>query len=89
MRWSWSRSRRGTGGVTAFIDEHAEIVGPLSEGRGELAVLFEPAAALQHALRLGLIFPEVGRGGARLEAVQFVGRVSGFKDSSTDRQPVC
>jgi cytoskeletal protein CcmA (bactofilin family) len=27
VRWPWGRSRRGTGGVTAFIDEHAEIEG--------------------------------------------------------------
>jgi hypothetical protein len=70
------------------LEQHTEIVGALPQRRGQLAVLFETAAALQHALRFGLIFPEVGRGGARLEAVQFVGRVSAFKDSSAGQQRV-
>ena len=71
------------------FDEHAEVVALLLERRDELAVLFEAAAALQDALRFGLVFPEVGRGGARLETVQFVSGVSAFKDSSADRQHGC
>jgi hypothetical protein len=44
---------------------------------------------LQHLLRFGLVFPEIGRGGARLEAGQFFFRAGGFKDSSADPQRVC
>jgi hypothetical protein len=50
------------------LDEHGEIVALLLQRLGEIAILFEPAAALQDLLRFGLIFPEIGRGGARLEA---------------------
>ena len=50
------------------FDEHGEIVALLLERRHQIAVLLEPPAALQHLLRFGLIFPEIGRGGARLEA---------------------
>jgi len=70
------------------LDEDAEVVALLLERCHELAVLFEAAAALQDALGFGLVFPEVGRGGARLEAGQFIRGVSAFKDSSADRQPV-
>jgi hypothetical protein len=31
-------------------------------------ILLKAAAALQHLLGFGLILPEIGRGGARLEA---------------------
>jgi hypothetical protein len=81
----------GVNGLTRGrpLEEHAEIVCPLPEGRRQFAVLLEAAASLEHALRLGLVLPEVGRGGARLETIQFFSRVSGLKDSSTDRQRVC
>jgi hypothetical protein len=52
----------------------------------QIAVLLEPAAALQRLLRFGLILPEIGRGRARLEAVQLFFRMVCFKDSSADRQ---
>jgi hypothetical protein len=31
-------------------------------------ILLETPAALEHLLGFGLVFPEIGRGGARLEA---------------------
>ena len=68
------------------LDEDAEVVALLLERRHELAVLFEAAAALQDALGFGLVFPEIGRGGARLEAGQFFSGVGAFKDSSADPQ---
>jgi hypothetical protein len=42
---------------------------------------------LQHALRFGLILPEIRRGGTRFKAIQFVGGMCAFKDSSANRQP--
>ena len=43
----------------------------------QIAILLEPPAALQDLLRFGLVLPEIGRGGARLEAGQFfVGRAA-------------
>jgi len=69
--------------------EHGKIVAPLPERQHEIAILFQAATALQELLRFGLVFPEIGRGGARLQAVQFVSRAGGFKDSSVARQRVC
>jgi hypothetical protein len=43
---------------------------------------------LQHLLGIGLVFPEIRRGSARLEAGQFLLGFGGFKDSSADRQRV-
>jgi hypothetical protein len=70
------------------LDEDAEIVAALAQRHDEVAVLLEPSAALQGLLGFGLVFPEIGRGGARLEAVQLVVRAGDFKDSSADPQPV-
>ena len=50
------------------FDEHGEIVALLLERRHQIVVLLEAPAALQDLLRFSLIFPEIGRGGARLEA---------------------
>ena len=71
------------------LDEHGEVVALLLERADQVAILLEPAAALQDLLRFGLVLPEIGRGGARLEAGQFVVRTSGFKDSSADRPRAC
>jgi hypothetical protein len=71
------------------LDEDGEVVALFLEGQDEIAILLEPAAALQDFLRFGLIFPEVWRGGARLEAVQFFVGAGDLKDSSADRQRVC
>jgi hypothetical protein len=71
------------------LDQHGEIVALLLERDAQVAILLQPAAALQDLLRFGLVFPEIGRGGARLEAVQFVCGSRRLKDSSADRWRVC
>jgi hypothetical protein len=55
----------------------------------QIPIQLETAAALQNFLRFGLVFPEIGRGGAGFEAVQLFFRAGGFKDSSADRRRVC
>jgi len=70
------------------FDQHGQVVAFLLERSDEVEILFEPAAALQHFLRVGLVLPEIGRRGARLEAGQFLRGFGGFKDSSADRQRV-
>jgi hypothetical protein len=71
------------------LQKHGEIVALAAQRQGEIAVLFEAPAALQDALGFGLILPEIGGGGPRLEACQFFFGACGFKDSSADRQRVC
>jgi hypothetical protein len=44
------------------LDEHVEIVELALQRVAELHVLLEPAAALEHFLRVGLIFPEIRSG---------------------------
>jgi hypothetical protein len=66
-----------------------QILALPSERCDELAILFEPAAALQDFLRFGLVFPEIGRGGARLEAGQLFVGLGGFKDNSAGRRLAC
>jgi hypothetical protein len=60
----------GVDGFTGLrpFDEHGEIVAFLLERRDQIVFLLEAPAALQDLLRFSLIFPEIGRGGARLEA---------------------
>ena len=78
----------GIDGLARFgpLDEHGEVVALSPQRADQIAVLLEAAAALQHFLRFGLILPEVGRGGARLEAGQLFVGPRGFKDSSADRR---
>jgi len=71
------------------FEKDREVVALFLEGQDEIAILLEPAAALQDFLRFGLIFPEVWRGGARLEAVQFFVGAGDLKDSSADPQRAC
>jgi hypothetical protein len=71
------------------LDEHGEIVVAPLERPGEFQLLLDPPPALQGFLRFGLIFPEVRRGGARLEAGQFVFGPGTLKDSSADRRRAC
>jgi hypothetical protein len=54
-----------------------------------IAILLEPAAALLDLLRFRRVFPEVGGGGAHVEAGQFFVRPCLLKDSSADRQHAC
>jgi len=67
----------------APFDEHGKIVGLPSKRLDEIEILLQAPPALQDALRLGLVFPEIGRGGARLETIQLCDRLSRLKDSST------
>ena len=46
------------------LDEHVEIVELALQRVAELHVLLEPAAALEHFLRVGLILPEIRSGDA-------------------------
>ena len=93
---SWSKRLEGLRelGVDRFaglgpLDEHGEVVALLLQRHDQVAILLEPPAALQDFLRFGLVLPEIGRGGARLEAGQFFVGAGGFKDSSADRQRAC
>jgi hypothetical protein len=71
------------------FDEDGKIVGLLPQRRDQVAVLFQPLPALLDSLGFGRVFPEIGGGGTRLEAGQFLLRAGGFKDSSADRRPAC
>ena len=42
--------------------------------------------ALQRLLRVGLVLPEVGRGGAQIELVQFAGKAGFVKAPSAGRR---
>ena len=44
------------------FDQHGEVVAPLSQRFDQRAILLQSPSALQHALRRGLILPEI-RGG--------------------------
>ena len=67
------------------LAKDGQVLALSPERRDEVAILFEPAAALQGLLRFCLVLPEVRSGGTRLEAGQFFVRPGGFKDSSADR----
>jgi hypothetical protein len=71
------------------LDEDGEVVALLAERQPELAILLQPAAALQDFLRFGLVFPEIRGGGAGFETGQFLVWASSLKDSSADPQRVC
>jgi len=70
------------------FDQHRQIVALSPERAHEIAILLEPAAALQDLLCFSLVFPEIGRGRARFETVQLFFRAGGFKDNSADWQRV-
>ena len=53
------------------LDQDGEVVALLAQRHHQVAILLQAPAALQDLLRFGLVFPEIGRGGARLEAGQF------------------
>jgi hypothetical protein len=71
------------------LDQNGQIVALLPERDDQIAVLLETAPPLQDFLRLCLIFPEVGGGGAPLEACQLFVGSSGLKDNSADRARAC
>jgi hypothetical protein len=70
------------------LDQHREIRHPAGEGGAQLDVLGQPALALQHALRLGLVLPEVRMADLRLQDREFVRGRSPVKDNSASRSPV-
>ena len=70
------------------LDEHVEIVEPASERRAQLAILLEPAAALQQLLRAGLILPEVRSGDAFFDSGELGCGAGGVKDGSAGRRRV-
>jgi hypothetical protein len=69
------------------LGQHAEILGTLAEGLGEIAIFLEAAAALQQLLRGGLILPELRRGDALLYPRELLGSRCDVKDSSAGRRP--
>jgi hypothetical protein len=71
------------------LHQYGEIVALLFERYDQFAILLEPAPALQNFLGFSLVFPEVGRGGARLETGQLLIGAGGLKDSSADPQRAC
>ena len=70
------------------LDQDGEIVAALLQRQHEIAVLLQTSAALKDLLGFCLIFPEIWRGGAGLEAGQLIVRACGFKDSSASRSHV-
>jgi hypothetical protein len=71
------------------LDEDGQVLAPLPERRDEIAVQLETPAALLNLLGFSLVFPEVGRGDARLDTGQFFLRAGDLKDSSADRRRAC
>jgi hypothetical protein len=57
------------------FDQDGQVGLPLRQARNLIAVLLEPAAALQDLLGFLLILPEVRRRGPGVELQQFVGRM--------------
>jgi hypothetical protein len=70
------------------VEQHTQIVCFRLEGRNQLDFFFDPAAALENLLRLDLVVPEVGRGGAGFYLCEFVSWAGGLKDSSAGRRRV-
>jgi hypothetical protein len=70
------------------LDEHREVVALFFQRSDEIEFLLQPAPALQNLLGVGLVFPEIRRGRARLEAGQFLLGFGGLRYSA-DRQRVC
>ena len=69
------------------FDQHAEVGDAAAERVAQLRVLAQAAAALQGALRLLLVLPEVRRRDARFEGCDLAGVGGPVKDSSAGRWP--
>jgi hypothetical protein len=69
------------------FEQHREVFALFLERQAQIAILLEPATALEDFLCFSLVFPEIGRGGAGLEAGQLLVGSSGLKDSPEDRGP--
>jgi hypothetical protein len=63
------------------LDQHGEVVAAAPERLRERHFLFEPAAAQQQLLRLGLVLPEVRLADAIFDLFQFVCGACGLKDN--------
>jgi hypothetical protein len=74
-------------GIGPF-DQYGQVVALPAKRIDQIAILLEALPALQNFLCFSRIVPEIGGGGARFEAVQFVAGVCGFKDSSAGRRRV-
>src|SRR6185503_20558721 len=59
------------------------------ERQHQVAVLLQSPAALLDLLRLGLVLPETGRGGAHLQAAQLIFGFGCLKENSEDRRRAC
>jgi hypothetical protein len=66
------------------LDQDPEILDAPAKRFAQLAVFLQPPAALQQLLGGRLVFPEIGRGEARLDLRQLLARTCGVKDSSAD-----
>ena len=64
------------------FDEHGQIVAAPLQRFAQLDVLFDPALALHHLLRLVLVVPEAGRRYALRELRQLLIESSPLKDAS-------
>ena len=69
------------------LDDDAEIVLLARQRIDDVDFLLEPLAALQRALRLGLVAPEFGLGNQLFELGDFVTRAGCLKDNSAARLP--
>ena len=67
------------------FEQHGQVVGLAAQRLGEIEVLLQPAAPLQHALGTGLIAPEVRRGGLPLQLRHLRFDSGRVKDSSASR----
>jgi len=70
------------------LEEHGEVVGATLERLAQLVVFLQAAAALQRLLRRGLVLPEIGGRGLRVQAGEVGGQVGVVKDSSAGPRPV-
>jgi hypothetical protein len=67
------------------LDEHTDIVRVLAQVVRELPVFLQPSPALKDLLCVGLVVPEVGRGGLRFYLRKLRLETGEVKDSSADR----
>jgi hypothetical protein len=70
------------------VDEHTQVVALGLERGNQLDFFFDAAAALKDFLRLDLVVPEIGRGGAGFYLCELVSGAGRLKDSSGGRRRV-
>src|SRR5712691_11870629 len=64
------------------LDEHTKVLGAFRKSGHELDFFFDPSAALEDFLRLGLVVPEIGSRRAGFYPGELFSRAGGFKDNS-------